>query len=188
MPSRRTFLKRASGLVAAIGVPMFIPSERLGFGVPTQRLVAPEPPAFSRIIGGSVDIDVRPALAPEPPKLTLAMLRELQANVPSMLDYQQGFGVLREERRGVTLLEAALQTNNDAEEHLIKMFEGEAVAMPWTQFEESDGRETWNDVEDKPSWASIRTITRKPYVRTVYTQPDSATFAVLRGTIERSEG
>lgn len=35
-------MKRASGLVAAVAAPLFIPSERLDFGVPTQRLVVPE--------------------------------------------------------------------------------------------------------------------------------------------------
>lgn len=39
---RREFLKRASGIIAAVAAPLFIPSDRLDFGVPKQRIVLPE--------------------------------------------------------------------------------------------------------------------------------------------------
>jgi hypothetical protein len=41
MPSRRTFFKRASGIVAATVCALYIPSERLEFGVP-KALALPE--------------------------------------------------------------------------------------------------------------------------------------------------
>lgn len=51
--NRRSFLKRASGLVAAVAAPLFIPAANLDFGVP-RRIVVPEPPEMLKIIGGEV--------------------------------------------------------------------------------------------------------------------------------------
>ncbi len=55
--SRRSFLKRAGAFVAAVGVPLFIPAERLDFGVPTGRLIVPEPEDL--FILGEEPLDLR---------------------------------------------------------------------------------------------------------------------------------
>lgn len=44
--NRRSFIKRASGLLAAVAAPLFIPAERLDFGVPRTALAAPAPPTI----------------------------------------------------------------------------------------------------------------------------------------------
>lgn len=53
---RRGFLKRAGGaILTVVAAPLFIPSERLDFGVP-RRIILPEPAALT-ILGGEVMVD-----------------------------------------------------------------------------------------------------------------------------------
>jgi hypothetical protein len=54
---RRSFLKRAgAAALAVVAAPLFIPSERLEFGVPKARaLLVPEPETL-KLIGGEVSI------------------------------------------------------------------------------------------------------------------------------------
>ncbi len=68
MPSRRTFLQRAAGLVAAVAAPLYIPSERLDFGVPRQKIAVPEPTEWLKIIGDPLPLSPEPFLAHGEPR------------------------------------------------------------------------------------------------------------------------
>lgn len=54
--NRRSFLKRAgAATLAIVAAPLFIPSERLDFGVPKPRIIVPEPLLTRTLIGPSDD-------------------------------------------------------------------------------------------------------------------------------------
>lgn len=54
--NRRSFLKRAgAATLAVVAAPLFIPSERLDFGVPKRRLIVPEPTLTRTLIGPCED-------------------------------------------------------------------------------------------------------------------------------------
>ena len=62
--NRRSFLKRAgAATLAVVAAPLFIPSERLDFGVPKQRLIVPEP-LLTRTLIGPDDEDVQSFVMP----------------------------------------------------------------------------------------------------------------------------
>lgn len=62
--NRRSFLKRAgAATLAVVAAPLFIPSERLDFGVPKRRLIVPEP-LLTRTLIGPDDEDVQSFVMP----------------------------------------------------------------------------------------------------------------------------
>lgn len=62
--NRRSFLKRAgAATLAIVSAPLFIPSERLAFGVPKPRIVVPEP-LLTRTLIGPDDEEVQSFVMP----------------------------------------------------------------------------------------------------------------------------
>ena len=100
---RRSFLKRAGGFSLAAGVPLFIPMDRLEFGLPSTRLIVASQPDIQVVRGEMVSDRYREIYSRISPFLYESQMAIQEWNGEGWVDVK-GKVITRDSYRAVNLL------------------------------------------------------------------------------------